>query len=395
MSKLIIEVCEINQVKPLKNCDNLEMVQVKGWNCIVRRDSYKVGDLVIYCPPDSIIPDHIIEQYKLDYLKKNGRVGTIKLRGYISQGLILNIPKNSRFKLGQDVKDKLGIKKYEPPLPSYQRQRQSQSIKTLFIKLIQRKISLRRFVFKSIGLIKDYLKPRRNKNPLFTIYTDIENIKHYNNLFTNKDMVVITEKVHGTNFRASVLPISIGKNWIDNILVWIKIYILKQRFEFVYGSHRVQITGHRGRNCFYGEDVYGQIAQKYKLAEIIPPNYILYGEIYGKGIQKGYNYGLSDSLDVVFFDLKKDGKYVNYSEFKAFCQQRNLPIVPELYIGQFHQEDVQKNITGTSVLCPNQKIREGCVVKSYTEEMHLRLGRKILKCINPEYLLIKDRTDYH
>ncbi len=395
MSKLIVEVSEISKVENHPNADRLDIVTVKGWNCITGKGNHKVGELVIYCPPDSVIPEKIIDEHNLEYLKKNGRVGTIKLRGYISQGLILGIPSHSKFKLGQDVGTKLGIKKYEQPLAKYQLQKQRTSIKHLFGKLCRKEITLRRFLFKSIGIIKDQLRPRKNQNPQFHQYTDINNIKHYNDLFTNKDLVVITEKIHGTNFRAGMLSISPGKGIRYAISYFIKKYITKQPYEFVYGSHRVQITGHRGRNCFYGEDVYGQIAEKYKLAEIIPPSYILYGEIYGKGIQKGYDYGLPNDLEVVFFDLKKDGEYVNFSEFKTFCEQRNLPTVPVVYLGQFHQVDVINNISGKSTMCPEQKITEGCVVKTFIEGVHPRLGRKILKCINPDYLLLKDRTDYH
>ena len=396
MSELIVEVSEISKVEKHPNADKLDLATVKGWICIVGRDNYKAGDKIIYCPPDSVIPDNIIEQYNLTYLKNNSRVGTVKLRGYISQGLILDLPKDSKFKLGQDVSKQMGITKYEQPSASYQNQAQKESIKKLFIKLIHKEITLRRFIFKSIGIIKDALKPRRNKNPLFHMYTDINNIKHYNNLFTDFDFVNITEKIHGTNFRVGTLPITKGKNFFDNIVYWIKKNIKKQPFEFVYGSHKVQITGHRGRNCFYGEDVYGQIAERYKLAEIVPTGYILYGEIYGAGIQKGYDYGLKNSIDVVFFDLKKDGEYVDYSEFQSFCIPRDLPIAPLLYSGELYQDINNFSFFDkVSVLCPDQKIKEGVVVKMMHEENHPRLGRKILKCINPDYLLIKDRTDYH
>lgn len=395
MSELIVEVSEISNVEKHPNADKLDLVTVKGWPCIVGRGNHKAGDLVIYCPPDSVIPEKIIDQYNLVYLKNNGRVGTVKLRGYISQGLILDLPKNNKFKLGQDVAKQMGITKYEQPQASYQNQKARESIKGLFSKLIKGEITLRRFMFKSIGIIKDSLRPRKNKNPLFHMYTDINNIKHYNNLFTEVDKVVITEKIHGTNFRAGTLPIAKGKNLFDNIQYWIKKNIKKQKHEFVYGSHEVQLTGHRGKNCFYGEDVYGQIAERYNLAEIIPPGYILYGEIYGKGIQKGYGYGLKDSIDVVFFDLKCGGEYVDYWNFELFCKGRNLPTAPLLYNGNFCPKLMDNLIGGNSELWFPQKIREGCVIKMYTEENHPRLGRKILKCLNQEYLLIKNRTDYH
>ncbi|MHA1437906.1 MAG: RNA ligase (ATP) [Promethearchaeota archaeon] len=366
MSKLIVEACKIEKVENHPNADRLDIVTVKGWNCIVGRDNYKVGDVVIYCPPDSVIPDDIIEKYNLEYLKKNGRVGTVKLRGYISQGLILDIPKEfSRYaKVGMDFAKMLKITKYEPPTPSFQQ---------------------------STGKIT-----KKKKNPLFDRYTEIENIKNYNGVFQDCDDVVITEKIHGTNFRAGILDISPGKGIIGKLKFLFQKYILKQSKEFVYGSHNVQL-GAFSRRTFYKKNVYAEIAKRYDLVNKLnttgAQNIIIYGEIYGAGIQKGYEYGLED-IDVVFFDVKINGRYMSFDEFELFCKSRNLPIVPVLYEGDYSEEIRQKYSKGKSILCPKQKIREGCVIKSLFEENNPRVGRKILKSVNDDYLLIKDRTDY-
>lgn len=46
------------------------------------------------------------------------------------------------------------------------------------------------------------------------------------------------------------------------------------------------------------------------------------------------------------------------------------------------------------MLCEDQ-ITEGCVVKPLLETNHPRIGRMILKSINPEYLARKNRTEFH
>jgi RNA ligase (TIGR02306 family) len=89
MSSLIVEVCKIDEVIKHSNADKLSIATVKGWNCIIGLDQYKVGDTVVFIPPDCIIPNDLIEKYELVYLRNGGRTGTLKLRGYISQGLIL------------------------------------------------------------------------------------------------------------------------------------------------------------------------------------------------------------------------------------------------------------------------------------------------------------------
>ncbi len=369
MSKLIVEICKITKIAKHPNADRLDIATVKGWNCIVGRDNHKVGELVIYCPPDCIIPSNIIEQYNLEFLKKNGRVGTIKLRKYISQGLILNLDclpglRTSqghpiRFGLGSDVAKVLGITKYEPP------------VNTSF---------------------SGNLPSKKKRNPLFDKYTEIENIKNFNTVFKEGDEVVITEKIHGTNFRAGTLPINPGYTLIDKIKYLINKYVFKKKYEFVYGSHNVQLTGLNKRKNFYGEDVYGRIAEKYKLAEIIPKDYILYGEIYGKGIQE-LEYGMKD-IDVRFFDIKYKGEYLDWRKFQNFCYEYKLSVVPILLIANFTENYIKHMSTGKSVLDITQ-IREGCVIKSLHEENNPRIRRKILKSVNPEYLLKKNRTEFH
>jgi RNA ligase (TIGR02306 family) len=364
MSKLIVEICKVTKVEKHPNADKLDIVTVKGWNCIVSKDNHKVGDLVIYCPPDSVIPTNIIDQYNLEFLKKNGRVGTIKLRKYISQGLILNLAclfgKTGIYvREGVDVAKALGITKYEPPV--------------------------------SVAFSGN-LPSKKKRNPLFDKYTEIDNIKNYNTIFKEGDSVVITEKIHGTNFRAGYLPIHFGYTFMDKIkYLWNK-YIIKRDYEFVYGSHNVQLIGSNKKKNFYGEDVYGKIAKKYWLAEMIPKDYIIYGEIYGKGIQE-LEYGLKD-IDVRFFDVKYKGEYLDYTHFLDFCDTYNLPRVPLLYCGEFSEEKLKECTKGNSTIA-SWHMREGCVVKSATEEKHPRIGRKILKSVNPEYLLKKNRTEFH
>lgn len=360
MSSLIVEVCKINKIEKHPNADKLSIVTCKGWSCIVGLDQYREGDLVVFVPPDSIIPQNLIEKYELTYLKNGGRVGTAKLRGYISQGLILNLPEGKKYKIGDDVANELNITKWQPPES--------------------------KFNPTSTG------KPTKKKqNPLFDKYTDIENIKNYNSVFKLEDKIVITEKIHGSNWRASNLPIYLGKqNFFKRIINMIKVKFT-DGYEFVYGSHNVQIISDR-QKTFYGEDVYGKVASKYNMKEVIPKDYIIYGEIYGKGIQD-LTYGLND-IDLVIIDVKYKGKYLPYEEFKQFCFERNLPTAPVLYIGEYDNSLLEKYTNGKSILCPKQ-IREGCVIKDYYENNHQRIGRKILKSVSPDYLLRKNATEYH
>lgn len=368
MSSLIVEVCEITEVIPHPNADRLDIATVKGWNCIVQKGSYKAGDLCVFFPPDSILPDNLIKDYELEFLKKGGRVGTLKLRGYISQGLILptSCLKNAGLYkaglVGTDVTKVLGVTKYEPPAKPIQMQG----------KITSRKV----------------------QNPNFTKYTDIENIQNFNTVFEDGDMVVITEKIHGSNIRFGWLPIEI--NWKNGNIFGIlrslfRKYILHEKYEFVYGSHNVQLQFENEKN-FYGTNIYAKVLRNYDLKHL-PKGYIFYGEVYGKGVQE-LEYG-QGGLELAIFDIKSpDGKYVDWFVLLEICDEYVLPTVPVIYGGRFDKEMLEE-WTGSNSYIDKGQIREGCVVKSLVETNHPRIGRMILKSINPEYLARKNRTEFH
>jgi RNA ligase (TIGR02306 family) len=367
MSSLIVKVCSIYKIEKHPNADRLSIVTIdneSGWNCIVGLDQYKVGDKVVYVPPDCIIPPALIEKYNLEYLKHNGRTGTVKLRGFISQGLVLDLPEGN-WKVGDDIANVLGITKYEVPEPTF-------------------------------SLTTGKQTSKKKLNSLFDKYTDIENIKNFGEVFSDEDFVVVTEKIHGCNARYGMLPIEYNKNLplIDKIkFLWYK-YLMGRKYEFVYGSHNVQLTsGNRNKN-FYGDDVWGRIAKKYDLANKIPPNYVLYGEIYGKGIQD-LTYGLDD-IDILFFDVKvfPEGRYLRDDEFLDFCIALHLPVVPLIAYCRFDINKLSEWTNGMSKVSGANHMREGCVVKTIEEKNSPQIGRKILKSVSTEYLSRKGGTEF-
>lgn len=358
MSSLIVEICKIDAVEHHPNADRLDIVHIKGWNCIVSRDEFKAETLAIYVPPDSIIPKKIIEEYNLEYLKDNGRLRSVRLRGFLSQGLVLPLsllPPETKIKEGTNVAETLNIEKWIPPQPKYAIKKSS----------------------------------KKKANPLFSEYTDIANIKHYNRVFTTKDDVVMTEKLHGTNFRFGNLPVYKYKGFVSAIKYYINC-LLGKKYEYIYGSRHVQIMANN--LTWYGEDVYGKVAEKYKLKNIIPPNTILYGEIVGPGIQD-LTYGLTEHKLFVF-DIKQDDRYLNHEAVVKFCKEHGLEMVPILFTGKYSNKKLAKHTAGNSVICPTQ-IREGCVVKPLVEMNDNKIGRKILKSVGEQYVLRNSGTEYN
>lgn len=67
------------------NADSLDIVKVLGYECIVRKDIWKVGDLCVFIEPDSVLPQ---VPWSIPYRSKSNRVRAIKLRGIFSFGIV-------------------------------------------------------------------------------------------------------------------------------------------------------------------------------------------------------------------------------------------------------------------------------------------------------------------
>jgi len=199
--------------------------------------------------------------------------------------------------------------------------------------------------------------------------------------------------VHGTNLRAGWVPVYAGQGaslWQRLRAWWFRIQ--GKTHEYVVGSHNVQIVGDNPQ--FYEGNVYWKIANKYQLHKILPKGSILFGEIYGDGIQD-LTYGKKKGeIDVIFFDLMKEGRYVDFDDFMAFCTNNRLPVAPMLYRGGYYDGLLEEYTCGQSHLCP-ATMREGCVMRAEPETNDFRIGRKILKSVSEEYLLRKNGTEWH
>lgn len=367
MSSHIVEVCTIDEVMPHPNADRLDLVRVKGWVCVTGKGNFAKGDACVYIPIDSILcqdledalfpPDSKIKLH-------HHRVKTIKIRGHVSQGMAVALHDLDNFLphnpvIGRDVAADLGITKYEPPKKEVH---------------VQGK------------------KIKRKENPHFKKYTDLENIKWFPTLFAPGDMVEVTEKLHGTNFRAGWVPFVPRTLWqrIKHMLG------LTPEHEFVYGSRNLQLQDQPKKKLYYDTNVYAQAVELYCLREQILPGYVVYGEVIGPAIQPGYHYGYKDGeIGLQLFDVYDTSPgvdaYLEPDDAKGFCAARSLPYVPVVYRGEFDAEKIQAMTKGDSVLASTQKIREGVVVRALTG------SRRILKVISDDYLLGKhaDQENAH
>jgi RNA ligase (TIGR02306 family) len=126
----LASVRKISSLSPIDGADKIEVATIDGWKVVVAKDvGHKVGDLVVYCEVDSFLPI----KPEFEFLRKSSykkmsdgtegfRLKTIRLRGVVSQGLVLPLSiieyTNVEFEVGMDVTNLLGIVKYEPPIPA-------------------------------------------------------------------------------------------------------------------------------------------------------------------------------------------------------------------------------------------------------------------------------------
>jgi len=117
IKRKLATIARVLSVEPIPGADNIEKVKIRGWQVIVKKGEYKVGDLCVYVEIDSVLP----ERPEFEFLRKNKfHIKTIKLRGCYSQGIVFPLSILSEFNLpsineNDDVTDVLGIKKYEEP----------------------------------------------------------------------------------------------------------------------------------------------------------------------------------------------------------------------------------------------------------------------------------------
>jgi len=360
----------IGEVKPIVGADNIEQVLVGGWNAITKKGEYQSGDKVVVATTDAVIPQALSDLMEVtNYLRKGQRVRTVKLRGVYSECLLIPFkylaPKSleNNVNEGDDMMTILGITKYEPP------------VKTVQLSVGGRKI-------------------KYHQNPNFKVYYKFPNQKNVPNMFNDEDEVVITRKLHGTNARYGIVR-------KKKLSLWDRVKMLFGNqwaaFEYVYGSHNVE----KGSDSqgFYDTDVWKTVANTYnirgKLWDHVKDTYepsmltegvVIYGEIYGAGIQKNYEYGLTD-VKFVGFDVEVDGEYQPYINETVHFDCLELPQVELLYQGNWDKEEQDKYVFGNFI--EGTKVpHEGIVVKSVTGDR-----RKVSKVINPDYLIYGEKNN--
>jgi hypothetical protein len=111
--RTLASVQKIANIREIAGADNIAVADVLGWEVVIRKEDFQVGDKCVYIETDSIMP--VLPQY--EFLKQRKyRIRTIKLKGQVSQGLCLPLSSlgSGSYSEGDDVTEIMKIRKYDP-----------------------------------------------------------------------------------------------------------------------------------------------------------------------------------------------------------------------------------------------------------------------------------------
>lgn len=391
MSTIETKIIKIDDIRYHPNADKLSIITIGGqggFECVVGRQQFSIGDLAIYIMPGSVISEEmsntLMERSKIQI--KGGRIRAIRIRNVLSEGLCLKPEEwlDHDVKEGDDVTEELGVTKYEPPPPHW-----------------------RTLLGTKHGISLQY----ENRN--FIEYTCVEKFKKYPDVLEDGELVVATVKWHGTNFRAGLVKRPPYKKSL-----WEKIkglFFRESALEFLVGSHaKIRYPSKKSwETGEYKQDSYWRMAEKYNLEAVarqiskyvaltereykdnVEPEVIIYAEIIGPGVQKGYGYGIENGeLEIRVFDIMVDKTFLPWDRVVHLCSCFNLPTVTEVYRGPWSL-DVVKHAKAVDEYAGKKFNREGIVIRPLTERWSPECGRVIFKYLNEVYLLNKTNSEWH
>lgn len=329
MSTHAINIIEIKELLAHENADKLEIVKINGWQSCVRKGDFKIGDRAIFIEPDYIVDTSRPEFSFLSNKGNHVRIKVSRLRGVLSQGLLIPVPNNLKhLPVGHNVISDLEIIRYEPP--------------------------------ESYSTSGDNVS---GPSKIYFVKFDIENIQRYGRIFQPGEEVVVTEKIHGTNSR-----FVFAKNKNDE-------------YEQFVGSR----TNWKKES---NDDLWWKAAQQNPQIFLWcqnNPDKILYGEVFGQ--VQNLKYGARvNQLFFAAFAVMYDGKWQNYDDMVSSLSEYGVPLAPEIFRGPFDYDKIISLAENDSIWPGANHMSEGVVIRPVIERDDPLIGRVALKAVSTRYL---------
>ena len=325
------KIVKIDELNPIEGADKIEVATVGGWKVVAQKGLYNVGDLAVYFEIDSWIPNTLAPfltkpgQYPKVFEGIEGeRLKTIRLRGQLSQGLLMPLDeacKNIESELfeGLDVTVPLGILKWEKAVPA-----------------------------QLAGQVKGNFPTQIPK-------TDQERVQNLKKELASCEGAVfeVTEKLEGSSMTC-------------------------YKIDGVFGVCSRNLDLKRDENnSFWKTAIFLDIENKMSFSD----NFAIQGELIGPGVQ-GNIYNLNH-LEFRVFDIYdiKEGKYLNPADREDMIKRMGLdhvPILDDMFVLSDGIDSLLTLAEGCSRLAQTE--REGLVFKEVN-------GGITFKAISNKYLL--------
>jgi len=354
----LASIRRIADIQPIEGADAIDVATVDGWKVVVKKGEFVVGNLVVYLEIDSWVP------YELaPFLVKNAaipreyngvkgeRLRTIRLRGQVSQGLLLKITNDDDWNYinsspseqhesyvvdlgevvieGQDVTELLGIQKWEAPIPA---QLQGQAA----------------------GMFPTSLIPKTDQERIQNCFGDIQ--KRAKRLVTEKVWNAETQTLEEhpviipADFKEPTYEVTMKLDGSScTIFRW------EGELRVCSRNLELKINDENKDNTF--------VAIALLLADSIPDGFAFQGEVMGEGIQ-GNREGFKGHRFFVFdiFNIQKH-EYLSPVNRRDMCNKLGIELVLVIGTDWKAPNSVEEGLTLAEGPSINHKIREGLVWK--------------------------------
>ncbi len=343
----LASIRRIDIIKPIPGADAIECAVLGGWPVVIKKNEFAVGDLAVYIEIDSWVPTDLApflskgKEPNIYNDIKGERLRSVRLRGQLSQGLLLPMgilenyargddgdgnmtwyDPHDFYQEGEDVTEVLGIVKWEPIIPACL----AGEVKGAWPSHVQKTDQERA---QNLGAEWDTLKT----------YT-----------------YEVTEKLEGSSMTAGIV-----------------------NDDFTVCSRNLNLR-ETATNSLWAQ------ARRYnieaRMRELGVANMVVQGEIIGEGIQ-GNHYGIKGQ-DFYVFDIlnTSSGQYLLPADRRAMCVKLGLKHVPVLFDEFTIISDIEGIVEcadGPSLL-NTAKLREGIVFKRVDGPEHF-------KAVSNQYLI--------
>lgn len=331
-------VRRIDEIRPIEGADAIEAAVVGGWVVVIKKGEFKAGVLAVYLEIDSWVPHAVApflskgqEPREFNGIKGE-RLRTVKLRGQVSQGLLLPcyvlLDKIGEINEGIDVTEALGIQKWEAPIPA----QLAGDVEGVFPTVV----------------------PKTDQSRIQNLTEELKTWQS-NSAFTWE----VTEKLDGSSMTVFVHGDREGvcsRNWALKETAGNTLWAVTRREQLI---EKIRQTGR---------------------------NLALQGELIGEGIQgNAYNIKGQDFRLFDIYDIDR-GEYLGPVERRVFAETHGIKHVPVIATEMVIEEWVTGLLTmadGVSVLNPKTN-REGLVFKCNT------FGGPSFKAISNRWLIKND-----